>query len=85
MVPAVEILIANPVVKNLIAIGEERKIPDVVRTSAAEGMRDMTTAFAMLVKDDIVLQKVALEMSPNPERLRMELRGITMAAGQIIG
>jgi len=85
MVPAVEILIANSVVRNLIARGEETKIPDVIRASAAEGMRDMTTAIAMLVKEELVLQRVALEMAPNPEQLRMALRGIAMGAGQIIG
>jgi hypothetical protein len=47
-------------------------------------MQDMTAAIANLVKEDMVLRKVALENAPNRERLEMELRGISVEAGKII-
>jgi twitching motility protein PilT len=84
MVPAVEILLVNSVVRTFISRGEEDKIQDVIRGSASEGMQDMTGAIAQLVRDDFVLRKVALENAPNRERLEMELRGISMEAGKII-
>jgi len=84
VVPAVEILLVNPVVRTFISRGEEDKVADVIRGSASEGMQDMTADIARLVREDYVLRKVALEHAPNRERLEMELRGISMAAGTII-
>lgn len=78
MVPSVEILLVNSVVRTFIARGEEDKIQEVIRAGASEGMQDMTAAIAQLVKDDLVLRKVALENAPNRERLEMELRGISL-------
>jgi twitching motility protein PilT len=85
MVPAVEVLICNSVVRNLITRGEDEKIAEVIRGSSADGMQDMTAALAKLVKEETVLRKVALENAPNRERLEMELRGISSDRGKIIG
>ncbi|MGO8705312.1 MAG: type IV pilus twitching motility protein PilT [Candidatus Brocadiia bacterium] len=85
MVPAVEVLICNSVVKNLIGRGEDEKIAEVIRGSSSDGMQDMTAAIAKLVKEETVLRKVALENAPNRERLEMELRGISSDRGKIIG
>jgi twitching motility protein PilT len=85
MVPAVEILLCTPVVKNLIAKGEDAKVSEVIRGGVNEGMQDMTAAIAKLVKENIVLKKVALEHAPNRERLDMDLRGIAVDVGKIIG
>ena len=65
--------------------GEEVKIPQVIRSGASEGMRDMTAALAKLVNDDLVLRKVAMEMAPNRDQLDMALRGIAVDVGKIIG
>lgn len=85
MVPAVEVLICNSVVRNLITRGEDEKIAEVIRGSSADGMQDMTSAIAKLVREEMVLRKVALENAPNRERLEMELRGISSDRGKIIG
>ena len=85
MVPAVEVLICNSVVRNLISRGEDEKIAEVIRGSSSDGMQDMTAAIAKLVKEETVLRKVALENAPNRERLEMELRGISSDRGKIIG
>lgn len=85
MVPAVEILLANPTVRSLIMRGEEHKLGDVIYAGRQEGMQDLTLAIADLVKKEMVLQKVALELAPNREKLSMALRGIDLGAGKIIG
>jgi twitching motility protein PilT len=85
MVPAVEVLICNSVVRNLISRGEDEKIAEVIRGSSSDGMQDMTAAIAKLVKEETVLRKVALENAPNRERLEMEFRGISSDRGKIIG
>lgn len=85
VVPAVEILFCNAIVRNLIAKGEEPKLADVIRGGANEGMQDMTMAIAKLVNDDLVLRREALAKAPNRERLDMALRGISVDVGKIIG
>jgi len=85
MVPAVEILLANPTVRSLIMRGEEHKLGEVIYAGRQEGMQDLTLAIADLVKKDMVLRKVAMELAPNREKLNMALRGIDLGAGKIIG
>ena len=85
MVPAVEILIANSIVRNLIRRGEENKIPDVIRGGQQDGMQDLTQAIADLVQKDMVLRRVALERAPNKDRLNMALRGISLGGGGLLG
>ena len=85
VVPAIEVLFCNPLVRNLIAKGEDVKIAEVIRGGAAEGMMDMTASIAKLVQEDMVLRKDALRMAPNKERLDMALRGISVDMGKIIG
>ena len=57
----------------------------MIRNSTAEGMIDMTQSIAKLIQEDYVLRKVGLQLAPNKERLQMELRGISVDAGRIIG
>ena len=84
-VPAVEVLLCNSVVRNLIMSGEDKKIVEVIRGGTSEGMQDITQAIATLVKDDLVLRKVAMEMAPYRDRLDMALRGISVDVGKILG
>ena len=84
LVPAVEVMLVNPAIRNYIAKGEDEKIAEVIRGGSGEGMQDMTAAIAKAVKEDLVLRKTALEMAPNRERLEMELRGIQVG-GKIVG
>jgi len=84
LVPAVEVMLVNPAIRNYIAKGEDDKIAEVIRGGSGEGMQDMTAAIAKAVKEDLVLRKTALEYAPNRERLEMELRGIQVG-GKIVG
>jgi twitching motility protein PilT len=85
VVPAVEIMINNAPIRNLISRGEEPKIADVIPGCTSEGMQDFVQALAKLVKEDLVLQATALEYAPNRDRLLMALRGISMDTGRIVG
>jgi twitching motility protein PilT len=84
-VPALEIMINIPITRSLIMRAEEYKIGDVIPGSTEEGMQDMTQALAKLVKEELVLQQVALDEAPNRERLLMVLRGISTDTGRIVG
>jgi twitching motility protein PilT len=86
-VPAVELMIVNPLIKKLIFENEDKKIPDVIRASRQEGMQDFNQSLCDLVKRGLVSEQVALETSPNPEQLAMNLKGITLGSdrGSISG
>ncbi len=76
MVPAVEILISNPVVKKHISEGREAELDGVIRSSQSEGMQDFTESLRTLVEDEWIDLKVALQHAPNVEELKMALKGI---------
>jgi twitching motility protein PilT len=86
-VPAVELMIVNPLIKKMIFDNEDKKIPDVIRSARNEGMQDFNQSLCDLVKRGLVTEQVALESSPNPEQLAMNLKGITLGSdrGSISG
>ena len=87
MVPAVELMIVNPAIRKLIREGDDEKIADVIRSSQQEGMQDMNQSLVDLVKKGLIAEQTAMEASPNPEALAMNLKGIYLGSdrGTIIG
>ncbi|MCX5633173.1 MAG: PilT/PilU family type 4a pilus ATPase [Phycisphaerae bacterium] len=75
-VPAVEILIANPIIKNLIAEGRENDINGIIRTSLSEGMQNFTESLKSQVEIELIDLKMALQYAPSVEELKMALKGI---------
>jgi twitching motility protein PilT len=83
-VPTNEIMIVNPIVRKLITIGEDSKLPDAIRMGAQEGMQDFTESLTRLVNNGDIDKATALEICPNPEQLKMALKGIKVAAPGIL-
>ncbi|MBU2458458.1 MAG: PilT/PilU family type 4a pilus ATPase [Planctomycetes bacterium] len=75
-VPAVEILIATPVVRNLIADGHENEVSGIIKTGESDGMLDFIESLRGLVEGDWIDLKTALQYAPNVEELKMALKGI---------
>jgi len=84
-VPAVELMFVNPYIKKLIFENEDKKIPDTIRASRQEGMQDFNQSLCDLVKRGLVSEEAALEASPNPDQLSMNLKGISFSVGSIDG
>lgn len=80
-VPAVEIMISNPSVRRLIESHRDTEIIDVIRSCYGEGMQDFTEHLRRLVEDEFIDHKTAYEAAPNPEELRMRLKGIRAGSG----
>jgi twitching motility protein PilT len=76
LIPALEIMLANPEVRKLIAEGREGDLPAVIKTCQEEGMLDITDNLCQLVKKGYVDPKVAYKHAPNADELRMALKGI---------
>jgi twitching motility protein PilT len=83
-VPTNEIMIVNPIVRKLIAEGEDAKLNDAIRMCHQEGMVDFTENLRQLVDRGDVDKTTALEFAPNPEQLKMALKGIKVAAPGIL-
>ncbi|MBI3097063.1 MAG: PilT/PilU family type 4a pilus ATPase [Planctomycetes bacterium] len=76
MVPAVELMIVNPSIQKLLNEKEDKKIQDVVRGGSEEGMQDFNQSLVKLVNAGLVSKKIAMQYSPNPDQLKMNLQGI---------
>lgn len=84
-VPAVEIMFANSTIRKLIDEKRDDDITKVIQASTAEGMLDMNGCLHRLVEEEFIETDVAYAASPNPQELKMRLKGISSGSGGIIG
>lgn len=75
-VPVCEIMSFTPSVRKLVLEGSDEKLPDAIRLGRDEGMMDFNQNLRTLVEQDVVDRAAAYEVSPNPEALKMALKGI---------
>lgn len=85
LVPAVEILLANPTIRKLILEGREHDAMGVVRNSPHDGMQDFNESLRQLVESEFIAAKTAYKAAPNADQLKMMLKGIKVSGGGIIG
>jgi twitching motility protein PilT len=83
-VPANEIMIVNPTIRDLIVKGEDKKLPDAIRIGLIEGMLDFNESLRQLVTRGDVDRDAALAAAPNPDALKMALKGIKVAQPGIL-
>src|SRR5438132_13555500 len=83
-VPAVEVMTFNPTVRKLILEENDERLPDLIKMSVTEGMQDFTMSLKSLVDRNLITPAVALEVAPNPEALRMALKGIAVSQPGIL-
>jgi len=83
VVPACEVLIGTPTVREKIRQGEDNDLPSVVGRNE-EGMQSFTHALADLVKKEWVAMGVAMDYAPNREALASILKGVEMKAATLV-
>jgi len=83
-VPTVEIMFLNSTVRKLILEGKDDKLGDAIRMCEREGMQDFTKSLMDLVNNDLIDRSVALEVAPNPDALKMALKGIAVSQPGIL-
>ena len=79
-VPAIELMLVNPLIKKMIFDNDDKRIPDAIRAGRQEGMQDFNQSLCDLVKRGLIAEQIAMETSPNPEQLSMNLKGITLGS-----
>jgi len=84
-VPAVEVMISNPSVRQLISEARETELPDVIRNHERDGMRTFTRSLLELIETEMVDPKIAYEVAPNVEELRMLMKGISTNRSSLLG
>ncbi len=79
MVPAVEMMFISPIIKKLILDGDDARIADALAKDVEAGSEHFNRVLARLYKEKRITMEVALAASPNPEELRMSMRGISIS------
>lgn len=74
LIPAVEIMIANPAVRNLIRENKTHEIDVVIETSSGEGMVSLNRSLVDLVRRGEITVETALIYSLNPQELSLLMK-----------
>ena len=75
-VPVVEVMLTSPSVRKYILEGRENELGQVIRAERHAGMIDFNDMLAELVQSEFIASKEAYLASPNPDELRMRMKGI---------
>ena len=73
MVPAFEIMVLTPAIRNLIREGKVHQIDGIIYTSAAENMIAMGSSILDLYKKEIIDRHTAISEAVNPEIMEKRL------------
>ncbi|MCX5642013.1 MAG: PilT/PilU family type 4a pilus ATPase [Candidatus Omnitrophica bacterium] len=76
LLPAVEVMISTPTIIKLVQENQLLKIPTGMRTEKNIGMQTFNEALIKLIQEKKVTRESALAISPNPDALQMNLKGI---------
>jgi len=78
-VPTVEIMFFTTVIRKLILEAQDAKLSDAIRIGAADGMQDFTMSLKQLIDDQLIDRPTAFAVAPNPDALKMALKGINVS------
>ncbi|MCI0360129.1 MAG: PilT/PilU family type 4a pilus ATPase [Planctomycetaceae bacterium] len=83
-VPTVEIMLFTAMIRKLVLESQDSKLSDAIRIGAADGMQDFTMSLKQLIDDGLIDRPTAFEVAPNPDALKMALKGINVSQPGII-
>ena len=78
-VPACEVLVPTPAVRNLIREGKTHQIYSALQTGGSHGMQTMDAAMADLVRQNKITRELAEQRSSTPEELRRLMGTVRVA------
>lgn len=88
VVPATEVLLGTPIVKEKIREGEDNDLPAVISGSTGaepgEGMHSFTHSLAALVKKEAISRAIGMDYSPNREALDSILKGVEVKSATLV-
>jgi twitching motility protein PilT len=84
MVPATEVLLNTPIVREKIRDGFDEDLPAIINSSTAEGMRSFTFSLADLCRKEWVSVQTAMAYAPNQSALDSALKGLEVKAQTLV-
>ena len=75
-IPAVEVLMATPTLREMLQKGRTREIPSALRDGAYFGTQTFGQSLKALLKSGTISVEDAMTAADNPDELRLELKGI---------
>jgi twitching motility protein PilT len=78
-VPTCELMFFTTVVRKLVLEEQDAKLADAIRIGAADGMQDFTMSLKQLIDDQLIDRPTAFAVAPNPDALKMALKGINVS------
>lgn len=84
-VPCVELFVVDSLARNVIEDGEFQKINSVIDGGDETGSKSFNRDLYRLIKAGLVSKADGLAASPNPKALEMNLKGIFLSAGGLVG
>jgi twitching motility protein PilT len=84
VVPATEVLINSPSVREKIREGFDEDLPAIINQSIPDGMRSFTYSLTELVKREQVALQTAMGFAPNREALDSALKGVEVRASTMV-
>lgn len=76
---AMEIMLNNGLIKQLIEEGKVRQIKEMIERSQTDGMLSMDQSLLSLFKDGVISDEVAVAESDNPANMRLAIRQLAGA------
>jgi twitching motility protein PilT len=68
-VPAIEVMMANAAVRNLIREGKSYQLPNVIRMNTHDGMELLDQALIRLYRDEVITKERVYEFCNDPEEI----------------
>jgi len=84
-VPALEVLLMNPSVRQLIEEERDEELPDLIKAHEKSGMRSLTRSLLELIEKDYIDPRAAYEVAPNVDELKMVMKGISSDRSGLMG
>ncbi len=81
-VPLNEILLCTPIVKKILAEGEDKKLNGIMQGGREDGMMTFDQCIVERCKAGDITEEVALDYATNPEQLRLALQGIVLGSAK---
>ncbi|MEO1511156.1 MAG: PilT/PilU family type 4a pilus ATPase [Planctomycetota bacterium] len=85
VVPATEVLIATPLVRDKIREAEDEDLPSIIANGKGDGMHNFNQSLGELVEKEWIELKTARQHAPNREALEGMLKGVEVKAATLVG
>jgi twitching motility protein PilT len=83
--PAMEVLVTDSVTRNVIQEGQFEKINSILEAGGESGSQSFNRDLLRLIKAGKISKAEGLSASPNPKALEMNMKGIFLSEGGILG